>query len=91
MAQYIPMIDPNTGEIDALAIAERAPLRAAREWGGPDFPPSYLREATQWLTDRAMGERLCWRRDHGLPDDSVCSGTITPYGKQVQGVRRSAF
>jgi hypothetical protein len=71
---YIPMIDPDTGEVDTLAIAERAPLRAAHEFGGPNFPPKYLREATEWLTQRANSERNCWRRDHGLPNDE--GGTL---------------
>jgi hypothetical protein len=49
---YQPMIDPYTGEVDTLAIAQRAPLRAAAEYGSPNYPPSYLRDATA-LADRA--------------------------------------
>lgn len=68
---YIPMIDQETGEIDGRAIAERADLRACREWGGPNPPPSYIRDAVSWCTARARDERLSWRRDHGLLDDSA--------------------
>lgn len=75
---YIPMIHQDTGESDDLAIAERAPLRAAREYGGPDYPPIYLREATQWLQDRARAERMDWRRSHNLPDDSVMVSVSLP-------------
>ena len=67
---YVPLIDPDTGEVDTLAIAQRAPLRAAAEYGSPNYPPSYLRDATQWLTLRAQAERREWRRDHKLPDDT---------------------
>jgi hypothetical protein len=87
---YQPMLT-ESGEIDHAAIAERAPLRAAREYGSPDFPPKYLRESTQWLTERAEAERRAWRRDRGLPDDSGPCVMVTPYGKQREGVRRSAF
>lgn len=76
---YQPMIT-ETGEIDHLAIAERAPLRAAHEFGGPNFPPSYLRDATRWLEERAVSERLQWRRHHNLPDDSV----MVPMGAGLQ-------
>lgn len=67
----IGLIDPDTGEIDNIAVAVRAGLRACREWGGQDAPPAYHRNALQWTLDRAQSERLSWRRDHGLPDDSL--------------------
>ncbi|MHB8271996.1 hypothetical protein [Bradyrhizobium sp.] len=67
---YQPMIYPNSGEVDTLAIAQRAPLRAAAEYGSPNYPPSYLRDATAWLTLRAQAERREWRRDHRLLDDT---------------------
>ena len=66
----LQLIDPNTGKLDNLAIAESARLRAAREYGAPDFPPTYLRRALEWANDRAQSERLAWRRDNNLSDDS---------------------
>jgi hypothetical protein len=74
----IHLIDPNTGKLDHLAIAERARLRAAREYGSPDFPANYLRMALQWCNERAQSERLAWRRDHGLPDDSAVTMVTLP-------------
>jgi hypothetical protein len=70
-ALYARMIDSDTGEIDALAITEAAKVRAAREYGAPNFPPIYLRQATEWCQGRAHSLRLDWRRQRGLPDDSA--------------------
>lgn len=66
----LPLINQETGEVDSLAVAERAGLRACREWGGPNPPPGYHRIALEWVINRANDERLEWRRKHGLPDDS---------------------
>jgi hypothetical protein len=71
----LKLIDPETGLIDPLAIAGAAPLRAAREYGGPNFPPLYLRQATQWLMERARAEQRAWRRDHGLPIEEPTTPT----------------
>jgi len=67
---YIPMIHPDTGEVDDLAVRERAIVRATREYGSANFPPLALRSALQWCRDRAADERLDWRRSRGLGDDS---------------------
>lgn len=88
---YQPMINPDTGEIDHLVVAERAQLRAAREYGSPDFPPGYLRSATEWCMNRAQSERYDWRRSRGLPDDRPANSTITPFGSEIEGVRMSRF
>jgi hypothetical protein len=63
----------DTGEIDPIKVAEVATLRAAREFGSPNFPPTYLRNATQLVVDRARALRTNWRQHHGLPDDSPVS------------------
>lgn len=88
---YTPMIDPDTGEIDHALVAERAQLRAIREYGSPNFPPGFLRSATEWCMDRAHSERYDWRRSRGLPDDRVANSTIAHYGRAEEGVRRSRF
>lgn len=88
---YVPMICPDTGEIDPVLVAERAQLRATREYGSPDFPPGFLRSATEWCMDRAHSERYDWRRSHGLPDDRPANSTIVHYGRSEEGVRRSRF
>lgn len=78
---YVPMVDPETGEVDPVLVAERAQLRAAREYGSPDFPPGYLRSATEWCTDRAQSERYDWRRQRGMPDDRpMCSVAVPSWG-----------
>jgi hypothetical protein len=64
-----PLINTETGEIDRAAVAERAQLRACREYGGPNPPPNYLRSELQWCQDRAEAERINWRLTRGLPDD----------------------
>lgn len=87
---YIPMIDPATGTVDTLAISQRAPLRAASEWRGPNYPPKYLRDAIEWLMLRAEAESRQWRRDRGLPVDTEMV-TITAFGREVSGVRWSDF
>lgn len=69
----LPLINQETGEIDNLAILQRAASRAVSEWGGNNPPPSYQRIALEWARGRAYDERLEWRRAHGLPDDSPMS------------------
>jgi hypothetical protein len=66
---YIPLIDTATGEILDTEIVKRAPLRAAREWGGENYPPKYLRAALDWLRNRAEMERLQWRQERGLREE----------------------
>lgn len=84
------LIDQETGEIDRLYIMEHAKLRAAREWGGPNFPPVYLRNQLLDLHALAAIMRKRWRDARGLPDDTQYA-TVTAYGKHHDGVRRSAF
>jgi hypothetical protein len=72
------MINPETGEIDHIAVAQNAVTRARSEWGGTNYPRLYLRQATQWCKDRAQAERRAWRRDHGLPDDSAVTMMVVP-------------
>lgn len=64
---YIPMIDQETGEIDYLRVAEHSELRACREYGGDNPPPSYRRQALDWCLERAASERLQWRDARCLP------------------------
>jgi hypothetical protein len=64
-----PFIDQETGEIDHLAIVENADLRAAREFGGPNPPPRFIRAAVAWCVERSRAEHRAWRRDRGLPSD----------------------
>jgi hypothetical protein len=83
---YIPMIDEETGEINHARMIERADLRACREWGGPNPPPSYVREAHSWCLERARSERLQWRDNRGLPREDV--GTLTDISEWTDTFRR---
>lgn len=85
------MIDVESGDIDAVAVDEAARLRAAREWGGPDYPPRYYREAEQWCRERAEGMRRCWHRDRGLPvpgEEVLVTGFVPDWGASGDSFRR---
>lgn len=82
-------IDRETGEIDSLALIEAADLRAKREWGGPQPPPSYIREAVSFVHERAHDLRREWRRARGLPDDTQFTMTEMPaWGASGDGYGR---
>lgn len=74
----LQLLNQETGQLDQLAIAEATQLRAAREYGSPNFPPAYLRMATEWVQDRARLERFDWRRSRGLPSDDAASVVMLP-------------
>jgi len=63
------LINEHTGEVDNIAVLEAATLRAAREYGSPNYPAAYFRDQLRWCQDRARDLRTAWRRDNGLPDD----------------------
>ena len=84
------LICQDTGEYDWAYIKRMALIRAQANHRSEAPPMSWVRDEIRALQDRAQIMRLRWRRDHGLPDDTVyCE--ITPYGVQREGVRRSAF
>lgn len=92
MASYNPdlLIDQETGEPDKLYISQVARARARHEYGAVEVPPVYLRQALQFFDDLAFAMRQKWRRERGLPDDSVYV-TVKSYAKPQDGVRREAF
>jgi hypothetical protein len=84
----LPLIT-DTGELDMLAIAQRASLRASADYGGPNYPPSRLRQWEAATMDRAQSERRVWRREHGLPDDTVTTMIEVPsWGNSGEGFGR---
>jgi hypothetical protein len=90
---YVPMIDTDTGEIDHVRVQEYADLRACREYGGPNPPPSYIREAVSWCVERSRAERRAWQRDHGVPVDGEADLVIgfTPsWGSSGDSFRRAS-
>lgn len=84
------LIDQTTGELDWTFIKRHAVVRAEREYGSSNPPLSYVRDEIRYLKDIAGIMRKRWREAKGLPDDEVYV-MVTPYGKEVSGVRRSAF
>ncbi len=59
------LIDHTTGEIDQLAVIDAIKVDAAREWGGPDYPPRYERKSEQWVKERAANMRRAWLEHNG--------------------------
>jgi len=84
------LINQDTGELDWSFIKRHAVVRAEREFGGCAPPVSYVRDEIRTLQDRAAIMRKRWRDAHGLPDDTIYT-TVTAFGVQREGVRRSAF
>lgn len=84
------LIDSETGELDQIAIRARAGVIASREYGAPNYPPSYFRSAEQNTTDLARIMRIRWRRDHGLPDDTKYVMVMVPeWGASGDGFGRA--
>lgn len=76
---YIPMIDPETGEVDEALVQARAAERVARDYSDRAVPPAAaLRSELEWCRARAVNERLDWRRRRGLPDDSPVEMVMLP-------------
>ena len=90
MYTHEALIDQTTGEYDWTAIKRWSLVRADREYGGPGAPMSYVRDAIRWHKGYAEIMRRRWRAAHGMPDDTVYH-VVAAYGKQQDGVRRSAF
>lgn len=67
----LPLINQSTGEIEMAALVQRAAARAEEQHGGTNYPAWCLRDSLEWLKARAEAERREWRRDRGLPDDTV--------------------
>lgn len=67
------LINQDTGEIDMIAVGECALLLASRNWGGPNPPAHYQRNAMDWCLDRARSMRTAWRDQRGLPRDEPTS------------------
>lgn len=74
----LPLVNQDTGEIDMLAVGIRANVRAANEYGSGNYPPVYLRRATEWMLERARLERFDWRRSRGLPSDDPTTTVMMP-------------
>jgi hypothetical protein len=83
------LIDRATGEVRHDHIRSTARARAEARYGA-DCRESDVAEKIEALTAIAQILRKRRRDELGLPDDTAYV-TVTPFGRQVEGVRRSAF
>jgi len=44
----------------------------AEDYGGPNPPPRYVRDAHSWCIERARAERRQWLQHRGLPTEEAC-------------------
>ncbi len=80
------LIDETTGEVNLWVLKGLARREAMATYGA--VTPRSLRSALKMYADMLPTLQSAWRERHGLPVETT---TITPYGKQHDGVRRSAF
>lgn len=80
------LIDEETGETNREVFKGLCRRRAMADYG--DLSPRALRSSIRYYSYIIDQMSCAWRMRHGLP---VAMTTITPYGKQRDGVRRSAF
>lgn len=84
------LIDQTSGELDWTYIKRQALIRAQSVWGDCAPPVRAVRSQIENLKAMASAMRADWRRDHGLPDDTVYV-QVTSFAKPQDSVRRSAF
>jgi len=80
------LIDEETGEVRLAVLKGLARREAMLTYGA--ITPRSLRSGLKMYADR-LPELICaWRQRHGLPVETTM---IEPFGRQVEGVRYSAF
>jgi hypothetical protein len=72
------LVDSETGELDLIAIRDRADVLASRDFGAANYPPSYRRSREMNVTEQARAVRVLWRQARGLPDDTPCTMVDVP-------------
>ena len=80
------LIDEETGETDLAVLKALARRQAMADYGA--ITPRSLRSALRYYGDLLAQMQCAWRQRHGLPIEYA---TVTAFGKQRDGVRRSAF
>ena len=80
------LIDEETGRVNWAVLKGLARLDVLRDNARPT--PRSLRSTLRYYKCLADQRACGWRIQRGLPVEMV---TVTPYGKQRDGVRRSAF
>jgi hypothetical protein len=80
------LIDQETGETNRSVFKGLCRRRAMADYGC--LSPRAIRSALRYYSNLVDQMSCAWRQRHGLP---VATTMMTPYGKQRDGVRRSAF
>jgi hypothetical protein len=80
------LIDAETGETNTAVFKALVRRRAMADYGA--LSPRALRASLRYYAGMLPERKAAWRQRHGLP---VSTAMMTPYGKQRDGVRRSAF
>jgi hypothetical protein len=80
------LIDQETGETNRDVFKGLCRRRAMADYG--DLSPRAIRSALRYYSNLVDQMACAWRQRHGLP---VATTMMPPYGKQRDGVRRSAF
>jgi hypothetical protein len=80
------LIDEETGETNLAVLKALSRRRAMADFGA--LSPRYLRQSLRYYGGMIPQMQAAWRQRQGLPIDAVM---VAPYGKQSDGVRRSAF
>lgn len=80
------LIDEATGEVNLPVLKGLARRRAMQDYGA--ITPRSLRVSLRYYGNMIPERVAAWRQNNGLPIETTL---ITPYGKQTDGLRRSAF
>lgn len=80
------LIDETTGQIDRAILKGLVHRRAEADFGS--LSPAAIRATQRYYGPIIAQRKASWRQRNGL---SVRTVAMTPYGKQQDGVRRSAF
>lgn len=80
------LLNAETGETNFTVLKALVRRRAMTDYGA--ICPRSIRQALYFYSSHLAQQKAAWRQQHGLP---VASSSITPYGKQENGLRRSAF
>jgi hypothetical protein len=80
------LIDEATGQINRAILKGLVHRRAEADFGS--LSPAAIRAAQRYYGPIVAQRKASWCQRHGL---TVATVSMTPYGKQQDGVRRSAF
>ena len=80
------LIDQQTGEVNLWVLKGLARREALATWG--EISPRSLRSALKMYAGMIPTMQDAWREQNG---QQIATTTITPFGRQREGVRMSAF